>query len=83
MKDDEEMGMEKHSDGTECLEGTSSVPESFSPCCEVFGGHTTTCAFDIRYEWWPKSKQWVIAISESAGGGGITISFCPHCGAKL
>jgi hypothetical protein len=72
-----------HPDGTKCLEGTRRVPRSFKACCEVFDGHTSACAFDIRYEWWSKQKMWVIAISESAGDGGIAIQFCPHCGAKL
>ena len=75
--------MKKHTDGTECLEGTKRVPKNFKPCCDVFEGHTSTCAFDLRYEWRQKSKQWVIAISEIAGGGGISIAFCPHCGARL
>lgn len=73
----------KHSDGTKCLEGTSSIPKNYKPCCETFLGHTVTCSFDVRYEYWKKSKQWVIAIAESAGGGGITIKYCPHCGKKL
>ncbi len=72
-----------HADGTRCLEGTKRVPRSFRPCCEVFAGHVATCAHDLRYEWWPKARQWVIAIAESAGGGGISIEFCPHCGARL
>jgi len=66
-----------------CLEGTKKVPRGFKGCCETFAGHTTTCTFDIRYEWWPKLKTWVIVIDESAGGGGITIGYCPHCGKKL
>ena len=73
----------KHTDGTECLEGTKLVPTGFVPCCDVLGGHTSSCAFDIRYEWWSKSGRWVIAIAQSAGGGGIEIRFCPHCGAEL
>lgn len=70
-------------DGTVCLEGTKSVPKSYAPCCKVFHEHTRTCVYDIRYEWWPKSNHWVIAIVESAGGGGITMSYCLHCGARL
>jgi hypothetical protein len=73
----------KHADGTVCLEGTRSVPRSFAPCCEAFEGHLATCSFDVRYEWWSKARTWVIAIAESAGGGGITISYCPHCGSRL
>jgi hypothetical protein len=34
----------------------------------MFLDHTSTCAYDIRYEWWAKSKTWVVAISDSAGG---------------
>ena len=72
-----------HPDGTFCLENTKSVPSSFIPCCETFSGHTITCAYDVRYEWLPNSNEWIIVIPESAGGGGITMSFCPHCGMKL
>lgn len=72
-----------HTDGTICLEGTKSVPRSFVPCCKAFSDHVTACAFDIRYEWWSRQKHWVIAISDSAGGGGIVINYCPHCGSKL
>ncbi len=72
-----------HADGTLCLEGTSRLPASFVACCDVFDGHTSTCTYDLRYEYWEKSKMWVIAIAESAGGGGIEISYCPHCGTKL
>src|SRR5262245_31271243 len=60
--------MKKHSDGTVCLEGTRSVPEGWQPCCEVFAGHTTTCAHDLRYEWFKKTQRWGIVIAESAGG---------------
>ncbi len=73
----------RHPDGTLCLEGTTSLPPDFQPCCAVFAAHTATCAHDLRYEWRPKSRQWVIAIAESAGGGGIMITYCPHCGALL
>jgi hypothetical protein len=72
-----------HADGTGCLEGTKLVPVNFSPCCDEFAGHLSTCAYDLRYEYWKKSKTWVIAIAESAGGGGIVIRYCPHCGNKL
>lgn len=72
-----------HADGTPCKEGTSSIPRGFVPCCAEFSGHLTTCDFDVRYEWWPKQRHWVIAIAEVAGGGGIRIAYCPHCGARL
>ncbi len=73
----------KHQDGSPCPEGSQSVPRAFTPCCEVFAQHTAACYFDIRYEWWPKQKGWFTIIAPSAGGGGIAISFCPHCGSKL
>ena len=72
-----------HHDGTVCLEGTRIIPIDFNPCCEVFARHLDTCTFDIRYEYWSKSLEWVIIIAESAGGGGITIKYCPHCGSEL
>jgi hypothetical protein len=75
--------MKKHPDGTACLERTRSVPEVWEPCCEVFAGHTTTCAYDIRYEWSPTSRKWGIVIPESAGSGVVRIHFCPHCGTRL
>jgi hypothetical protein len=59
------------------------VPPRFRHCCEVFRAHTTTCELDVRYEWWPKANRWFIAILDSAGGGGIEIGFCPHCGRQL
>lgn len=73
----------RHPNGTFCLEGTTSLPLDFQPCCTVFAGHTSTCVHDLRYEWWPKSRQWVIAVAEAAGGGGVVINYCPHCGAPL
>ena len=73
----------RHDDGTPCPEGTRCVPRGFKACCECFAGHTTACYFDIRYEWWPRRKSWFIIIAKVAGGGGVRMSFCPHCGAKL
>jgi len=72
-----------HVDGTACLAGTSSLPPRYRPCCETFDGHVETCAYDLRYEWWPRQRGWVVAIAESVGGGGIAIRYCPHCGAEL
>jgi hypothetical protein len=36
----------------------------------------------VRYEW-HASTGWRIAIAEIAGGGGIGIKHCPHCGTGL
>lgn len=72
-----------HPDGTTCREGTRSVPSDWTPCCDVFGGHVDTCEFDVRYEFWPQRDGWFVAIAESAGGGGIEIHWCPHCGKRL
>ena len=77
------MKKAQHEDGTVCPEGTRKVPRGFAACCEVFRGHTSTCYFDIRYEWWSKEKTWVTVIPDGVGGGGIEISFCPHCGLRL
>jgi hypothetical protein len=73
----------RHTDGSVCLEGTKSVPEGYAPCCESFDYRTTRCAYDIRFEYWKERDIWVIPIVDSAGGGGIEISYCPHCGAQL
>ena len=75
--------MAVHADGTECLEGTRRVPDAWQPCCEVFAGHVDTCAHDLRYEFWEGTSRWYIATAESAGGGGIEIGWCPHCGQRL
>ncbi len=75
--------LRRHDDGTVCREGTKRVPPRFRACCEVFQAHTATCELDVRYEWWPKARRWFIAISDAAGGGGIEIEFCPHCGSRL
>jgi hypothetical protein len=73
----------KHSDGSLCPEGTQSLPSRFKACCSEFTARTSACDVDIRYEWWPRYRGWYILISPSAGGGGIEIKFCPHCGAEL
>ena len=72
-----------HADGSSCPEGTRRVPRPFKTCCEAFASRTLACYHDIRYEWWPNYKGWFIVIAPSAGGGGISISYCPHCGASL
>lgn len=59
------------------------MPRGFRACCETFGAHTAACDYDIRYEWWTKPRIWVVKITETAGGGGIRINFCPHCGVRL
>ncbi len=73
----------KHADGSLCPEGTQRLPIRFVPCCPEFTARTFACCYDIRYEWWSQHKGWFIVIAESAGSGGIAISFCPHCGSKL
>jgi hypothetical protein len=73
----------RHDDGTVCAEGTRRVPRAFKACCAVFAARVTACHHDIRYEWWARRKGWFIAIAEAAGGGGIAISFCLHCGTRL
>src|SRR6185295_6073268 len=73
----------RHIDGTPCNEGTRSVPRGFRPCCPAFEAHVATCEFDLRYEWWAGQQMWVVALAASAGGGGIAIAFCPHCGREL
>jgi hypothetical protein len=72
-----------HADGTVCREGTRRVPRAFRACCSAFDHRTLACVFDVRYEWWPRQKSWFVPIHDTAGGGGIAIAFCPHCGAKL
>jgi len=72
-----------HTDGTRCREGTQRVPERFEPCCSGFERHTTACEYDIRFEWWTGHASWFIVISDMAGGGGIAIGYCPHCGSEL
>lgn len=72
-----------HSDGSPCREGKSSAPKGYVPCCAAFAGHLATCEFDVRYEWHPRQRHWVIAIPDVAGGGGVQITYCPHCGSRL
>ncbi len=59
------------------------MPRGFRACCRLFASHTTICEHDVRYEWWQNRRTWVVVIAESAGGGGIEIRFCPHCGRRL
>jgi hypothetical protein len=72
-----------HGDGSICPEGTARRPRPYKPCCRDFDRHTLACFFDIRYEWWPRYRGWFNIISPSAGGGGIALNFCPHCGKRL
>jgi len=72
-----------HADGSICPEGTARVPRGKKICCEDFRVRTLACFFDIRYEWWPEYKGWFTLVIPSAGGGGIAMNFCPHCGQRL
>jgi hypothetical protein len=71
-----------HADGSRCREGTQKVPRDFRACCERFSAQTSACEFDVRFEWWPKRKSWVICIPDG-GESGLEISFCPYCGSDL
>lgn len=76
----------KHADGSLCLEGTRKLPRGFTACCSQFEAHTAVCVYDVRYEWSGEqggAGSWQIAIPEIAGGGGLVIAHCPHCGASL
>ncbi len=73
----------RHIDGTPCPEGTASLPRGHVFCCEAFRQRTLACYFDVRYEWWPRQRGWFNVITPDAGGGGIALAFCPHCGTKL
>jgi len=73
----------RHVDGSTCTEGTRRLPPGFEPCCAEFAQHTAACVFDVRYEWWASAKAWFIALSDMAGGGGVQIRHCPHCGTDL
>jgi hypothetical protein len=67
----------------DCLDGIRSpVPAGYRACCEAFDRHLEASVFDIRFEWWPKSKKWVIRVADG-GSSGLTIRFCPYCGTKL
>ena len=72
-----------HADGSPCPEGTQRLPENGKLCCDAFEARTKACYFDIRYEYWPTLEGWFIVIQPDAGGGGVAINHCPHCGAKL
>lgn len=76
------LGPGRHADGSVCPEGTKAVPPGWVPCCETFEGHTIACYHDIRYEW-SAQHGWITAIAPDAGGGGIEMGFCPHCGMRL
>lgn len=76
-------GVLRHSDGGICLEGSRKVPRGWRACCDAFDARTKSCTFDVRYEWLTKRKVWGIAIDGSAGGGFVTMAFCPHCGSRI
>jgi hypothetical protein len=59
------------------------LPSRYKACCDDFEQRTTACYVDIRYEWWRRQRGWFVIIAPNAGGGGIAIHFCPHCGEKL
>lgn len=76
----------KHSDGTRCLRGSRRVPKGFKRenlCCNHFGQFLYTCARDLRFEWYEKSRSWMIVLGEEVGGGGIAIDYCPFCGKQI
>lgn len=77
------MKTSTHSDGSPCPEGTQCLHEGELICCDLFRQHTLACYYDIRYEYWPGLSGWFIIIAPEAGGGGIEIKYCPHCGTKL
>lgn len=72
-----------HIDGSPCPEGEQRLPAAGALCCAAFTARTYACYFDIRYEYWASQQNWFIVIQPDAGGGGIAISHCPHCGTKL
>lgn len=73
----------KHLDGSPCPEGTARAPRRHEFCCDEFQDRTLACYFDVRYEWWSRQRGWFNVISPEAGGGGIAMQYCPHCGTKL
>ena len=72
-----------HLDGTACPEGTQRTPRGYHACCPAFDARTRACYHDIRYEWWSAQRNWFVLIAPDAGGGGIAMVYCPHCGAML
>ena len=72
-----------HLDGTPCPEGSRTVPRAYAACCATFDARTLACYHDIRYEWWSGQRNWFVCIAPDAGGGGVAIAHCPHCGATL
>jgi hypothetical protein len=61
-------------------------------CCEMMRYNVEyTCDMhpdrydcpDCLVDYWEKSNQYVLIIRNEAGGGGITIAYCPWCGTKL
>lgn len=77
----------KHTDGSECKEGTTNVPDNYKPCCDSMKFHIQSCSSDLRIEYLDLNDNgidmWGIPLDSLAGGGYILINFCPWCGAKL
>jgi len=71
-----------HPSGELCLAGERKVPRGFSACCSRFDHATQACIYDIRFEWWPRSKSWVVRVADG-GSSGIELTFCPFCGENL
>lgn len=83
MTDSSESSGRTHADGSPCPEGTTRLPRTAKVCCAEFAARTRACYFDIRYEWWPRPRGWFTIIPPDAGGGGVAMNFCPHCGQRL
>ena len=78
-----EDGRPAHIDGSPCPEGEQRLAPDGALCCAAFEARTRACYFDIRYEYWVSQGGWFIIIQPDAGGGGVAINNCPHCGARL
>src|SRR5687767_12269707 len=71
-----------HPGGEPCLAGERKVPRGFSACCSRFDHATQACTYDIRFEWWARSKSWVVRAADG-GSSGLKVSYCPFCGEQL
>ncbi len=73
----------RHSDGSTCLEGTvSPLPKNFKPCCDFFEGHLSSCAYKVRFDWNKSKKHFGIADPVMSNVY-TQINYCPWCGKKL